>query len=206
MIKSLWRIKGQSLSHTLINNFAVWVYLCGRPGVFHSRPWWEAESRLHVCHVCTSFLANQKERCLLFDRAWNKQLVALHHVLQLAQIAHIVDFPAKLETAEETERGEAQPVNVLMNKNKIGPEWTIKTACTVYFPGCSWRRNIPDDWFEEDQQRFNEHGGMDDIQSLDVLLISKIIKRRDPSVKIIQTTVVYFWHGINAPLTVPILY
>lgn len=77
---------------------------------------------------------------------------------------------------------------------------------TVYFPGCSCRRNIPDDWFEEDQQRFDEHGGMDDIQSLYVLLISKIIKRRDPSVKIIQTTVVYSEHSINAPLTVRRLY
>lgn len=29
----------------------------------------------------------------------------------------------------------------------------------------------PDDWFEEDQQSLDEHGGMDDVQSLDVLLI-----------------------------------
>lgn len=42
----------------------------------------------------------------------------------------------------------------------------------------------PDDWFEEDQQRLYEHGRMDDIQSLYILLISKIIKRSDSSVKI----------------------
>lgn len=29
----------------------------------------------------------------------------------------------------------------------------------------------PDEWFEEDQQGFDEHGGMDDIQGLDVLLV-----------------------------------
>ena len=29
----------------------------------------------------------------------------------------------------------------------------------------------PDDGFEEDQQSLDEHGGMDDVQSLDVLLI-----------------------------------
>lgn len=29
----------------------------------------------------------------------------------------------------------------------------------------------PDDWFEEDQQSLDEHGRMNDIQSLDVLLI-----------------------------------
>lgn len=32
----------------------------------------------------------------------------------------------------------------------------------------------PDDWFEENQQSLDEHGGMDDIQSLDVLLIPEI--------------------------------
>ncbi len=35
----------------------------------------------------------------------------------------------------------------------------------------------PDDWFEEDQQSLDEHGGMDDIQSLDVLLISEITNK-----------------------------
>lgn len=32
----------------------------------------------------------------------------------------------------------------------------------------------PDDWFKEDQQSLDEHGGMDDVQSLDVLLIPEI--------------------------------
>lgn len=38
---------------------------------------------------------------LLFDRGRNKQLFALHHILQLTQIAHIVDFPTKLKTVQE---------------------------------------------------------------------------------------------------------
>lgn len=33
------------------------------------------------------------------------------------------------------------------------------------------RANQPDDRFEEDQQGFDEHGRMDNIQSFDVLLI-----------------------------------
>lgn len=71
------------MSHTLIN-ILLFELIC-------------AEGQ--VCHVCYLFLQT-KRKDSLFDRAWNKQLVALHHVLQLAQIAHIVDFPAKLETAE----------------------------------------------------------------------------------------------------------
>lgn len=31
--------------------------------------------------------------------------------------------------------------------------------------------NRPDEWFEEDQQGFDEHGWMDDVQGLDVLLV-----------------------------------
>ena len=35
---------------------------------------------------------------LLFDTGRNEQLVTLHHIFQLAQVAHIVDLPAKLKT------------------------------------------------------------------------------------------------------------
>lgn len=38
----------------------------------------------------------------------------------------------------------------------------------------SCHKREPDNWFEEDQQSLDEHGGMDDIQSLDVLLIPEI--------------------------------
>lgn len=33
------------------------------------------------------------------------QLVALDHILQLAQVAHVVDLPAELEAAAKTQRG-----------------------------------------------------------------------------------------------------
>lgn len=42
-----------------------------------------------------------KKSILLFDGGRNKQLFALHHILQLTQIAHIVDFPTKLKTVQE---------------------------------------------------------------------------------------------------------
>lgn len=71
---------------------------------------------------------------------------------------------------------------VCFSFNKTGPDWALHLH--AYFPDWSWRWNTPDDWFEEDQQRLDEHGGMDDIQSLYILLISKIIRRSDSSVKI----------------------
>jgi len=37
---------------------------------------------------------------LLFDPRRDEQLLTLHHVLQLTQVAHIVDLPAKLKTTE----------------------------------------------------------------------------------------------------------
>lgn len=40
-------------------------------------------------------------------------------------------------------------------------------------------KNTPDDWFEEDQQRFDKHGGMDDVESLYILLVSTGIERRE---------------------------
>lgn len=46
--------------------------------------------------------------------------------------------------------------------------FTGVTDCTLQ-PGLFEDR--PDQWFEEDQQGLDEHGGMDDIQGLDVLLV-----------------------------------
>lgn len=46
------------------------------------------------------------------------------------------------------------------------------------------KKKQPDDWFEEDQQSFDEHGGMDDIQSLDVLLIPEITKQQKSTAQI----------------------
>lgn len=46
-----------------------------------------------------------KSGVLLFDTGRNEQLLTLYHILQLTQVAHIVDLPAKLETTDRTERG-----------------------------------------------------------------------------------------------------
>lgn len=35
---------------------------------------------------------------LLSDTGRDEQLIALHHILQLTQITHVVDLPAKLKT------------------------------------------------------------------------------------------------------------
>jgi len=44
---------------------------------------------------------------------------------------------------------------------------------------------LPDDWLEEDQQRLDEHGGMDDVQSLDVLLVpGKTHRHEEVTVKL----------------------
>lgn len=40
----------------------------------------------------------------LSDARRDDQLVALDHVLQLAQVAHVVDLPAKLEAAAQTQK------------------------------------------------------------------------------------------------------
>lgn len=40
-------------------------------------------------------------RVSLSDARWNDQLLTLHHILQLAQVAHIVDLPAELEAAHK---------------------------------------------------------------------------------------------------------
>lgn len=40
----------------------------------------------------------------LSDARRDDQLVALHHVLQLAQVAHVVDLPAELEAAAQTQK------------------------------------------------------------------------------------------------------
>lgn len=47
----------------------------------------------------------------------------------------------------------------------------------TYFFNKNRNSNQPDDWFEEDQQGFDEHGWMDNIQSLDVLLIPEIARK-----------------------------
>lgn len=41
---------------------------------------------------------------LLSDTGWDDQLVTLDHVLQLTQVAHVVNLPAKLKTTTRTER------------------------------------------------------------------------------------------------------
>lgn len=49
---------------------------------------------------------------------------------------------------------------------------------------CLKKQQQPDDRFEEDQQSFDEHGGMDDIQSLDVLLVPEITQQQQSALQI----------------------
>lgn len=44
-----------------------------------------------------------RQQASLLDARRDDQLVALDHVLQLAQVAHVVDLPAELEAAAQTQ-------------------------------------------------------------------------------------------------------
>lgn len=56
--------------------------------------------------VCVCFCVSCC-RVSLSDARWNDQLLTLHHVLQLAQVAHVVDLPAELEAAHKQGIGES---------------------------------------------------------------------------------------------------
>lgn len=63
---------------------------------------------------------------------------------------------------------------------QVGAKWeaniTFKNMLSNLYI-CTYIKREPDDWFEEDQQSLDEHGGVHDVQSLDVLLIPEITQQ-----------------------------
>lgn len=54
--------------------------------------------------LCVHACVRAWRQASLSDARRDDQLVALDHVLQLAQVAHVVDLPAELEAAAQTQK------------------------------------------------------------------------------------------------------
>lgn len=85
---------------------------------------------------------------------------------QLAQVIHIEDLPAKLETG-----GNGKDLGLCRQAPGLHHPKLATLGICLMCEGCTPVACSPDEGLEEDKQGFDEHGRVHNIQGLDVFLV-----------------------------------
>lgn len=110
---------------------------------------------------------------LLSDSVGNHQLITLHNLLQLTQIIYVIYLLAKLKAVtwsteyrlwdSDYSTDLIESTDQIQNKTEPYGRQKFSILSIVWH----W----PDDRFEENKDGSDKHGGMDDVQRLDIFLI-----------------------------------